>query len=132
MKKGILLVLLVLSACATETSPSFPTNTPRPAAPTSRPIVVDNSIPSSQAISYIGQRVTVRINRASCSYEPGVDGQPTFCNDKPFPSHDFTMLVWGNNWSDYNGDCLLVTGEVTVFDGKAQIIVGSRSQVKNC
>ncbi|MBI5295561.1 MAG: hypothetical protein HY869_08805 [Chloroflexi bacterium] len=76
--------------------------------------------------------VTCKINRAYCSYEPGVSGKPTFCNDAPYPKHHFALVVWGSDWSDLNGYCLLVSGYVKIYDGKPQIIATSRSQVSFC
>ncbi len=84
------------------------------------------------ALAGAGTFVTCRIGRAYCSYRPDINGEPTFCNDAPFPTHSFTLLVWGQNWSDYDGGCLLVTGEVTRFEGKPQIVATSRSQVGTC
>ena len=79
-----------------------------------------------------GTFVTCQVGRAYCSYRPDINGEPTFCNDAPFPTHSFTLLVWGQNWSDYDGDCLLVTGQVTRFEGKPQVVATSRSQVETC
>ena len=72
------------------------------------------------------------MNRAHCNYRPDVNGGPTFCNDGPFPDHSFTLLVWGQDWSDYDGLCLWVTGEVLIYQDKPQIEAESRSQVVLC
>ncbi len=118
-----------------------PTNTPRPPTPTptstSTPIPIpkpcgSHAVPSEQAENYIGQIVTVQMDRAYCSYRPGINGSPTFCNDAPYPSHDFTMLVWDQDWSDYDGRCICVYGEVTPYKGKPQIVLESRSDVSLC
>jgi hypothetical protein len=79
-----------------------------------------------------GETVTCRIARAHCDYRPDVGGEPTFCNDAPFPNHDFTLLVWEHDWSDYDGQCLIVTGFVSRYEGKPQIVAESRSQVSLC
>lgn len=79
-----------------------------------------------------GTFLTCHIERAYCDYRPDVDGQPTFCNDAPFPRHSFTLLVWGQDWSDFDGRCLLVTGDVVRFRGDQEIIAESRSQVEIC
>jgi len=83
-------------------------------------------------INYSGSNVTCMINRAYCSYMPDVNQSPTFCNDAPYPSHGFTLVVWGNDWSDYDGQCLVVKGIVTIYNDKPQIEAESRSQVSNC
>ena len=119
------------------TSTPTPTNTPRPPTPTPTPTPTPipcgpHAILSEQAGDYIGQIVTVHIDRAYCSYRPDVKGSPTFCNDAPYPIHDFTMLVWGQDWSDYDGRCICVYGKVTPYKGKPQIVLGSRSDVSVC
>jgi len=79
-----------------------------------------------------GTTVTCQIDRAYCSYRPDVNGSPTFCNDALYPTHNFTLLVWGQDWSDYEGQCLIVAGPVTRYKGKLQIVAESRSQVSLC
>lgn len=80
----------------------------------------------------VGEVVTCRIARAHCDYRPDVGGEPTFCNDAPFPNHDFTLLVWEHDWSDYDGQCLIVTRFVSRYEGKPQIVAEIRSQVSLC
>lgn len=74
----------------------------------------------------------MQIDRAYCSYRSDVKGSPTFCNDAPYPTHDFTMLVWGQDRSDYDGRCICVYGRVTPYEGKPQIVLESRSDVSLC
>ncbi len=76
--------------------------------------------------------VTCKIKRAYCSYQASTSGQPTFCNDFPYPNNQFTLLVWGSDWSDLDGYCLIVSGYVDMFDGKPQIVASSRLQVSFC
>lgn len=113
-----------------ETSPpiSTPISTSTVPSPTKKPVVA--FIPSNEARAHIGENVTVRINRAYCEFIGEVSA--TFCNDQPFPNHDFTMLKWDKDWSFYNGACLLVTGRITPFRGEPQIVVKSQSQVATC
>jgi len=117
-------------------TPPTPTPTPTPTStPTSTPKYAScgpRAVPSEQAGDYTGQIVTVQMNRAYCSYRPDVKGNPTFCNDAPYPTHDFTMLVWDQDWSDYDGRCVCVYGQVTVYGGKPQIMLESRSGVSVC
>jgi len=80
----------------------------------------------------VGETVTCRIAKAHCEYRPDVTGRPTFCNDAPFPYHDFTLLVWERDWSDYDGDCIIVTGFVSRYEGRLEIVAESRSQVSLC
>ena len=80
----------------------------------------------------MNQIVTVQVDRAYCSHRPDIDGRPTFCNDAPYPTHDFTLLVWGQDWSDYDGRCVCAHGEVVLYEGKAEIVLESRSNVSLC
>ncbi len=126
-----ILLTLLISACQPQTI----TDTDF-VAPEARPIQDTlhgkDAIRSIFADNYVGQTTTVRIDRAYCSYRADINGQPTFCNDAPYPNHDFTLLVWGSDWSDYDGHCLLVSGYVSRYKGKPQIIAESRSQVSLC
>jgi hypothetical protein len=106
------------------TSPPPPTEPP----PTPPPLTASGAC----ADSVVGQSTTCRIARAYCDYRPDVEGAPTFCNDAPYPSNSFTLLIWGEDWSDYDGKCLDVTGLVVRYKGKPEIVATSRSQVELC
>jgi hypothetical protein len=79
-----------------------------------------------------GQFVVCKIERAYCSFHPEVRGDPTFCNDAPFPNHQFTLLFWNQNLSEWDGKCLIISGVVGSFDGKPQIKTRNRARVKFC
>ena len=121
--------LLILTSCVPVATPS-----PSPTSTSSRPPEVPqlSVVQSSQARNHIGEILTIRINRAHCGYFPGTSGKPTFCNDKPYPNHDFTMVVWEKDWSHYDGACLLVYGAINSFEGKPEIEVKSSSSVSLC
>ena len=99
-------------------------------APTSAPPQL--IVPSEEAAAYIGEVVRVRIENAVCTYRPDVNGSPTFCNDKPYPNHTFTLVVWGQDWSYLDGGCITVRGEVQEFEGKPEIVAESTDQVSLC
>jgi hypothetical protein len=86
----------------------------------------------ADSASSTGQDVTCVIRRAYCSYEASESGGPTFCNDAPYPGHNFTLVAWGQDWSDYDGKCLVVTGQVSLYRGKPQVEARSRSQIAAC
>ncbi len=115
------------SATATEIPPSptpTATNTPLPPTP---------DIPSCwNTASRTGEWLSCRVWTAYCSHHPEIDGSPTICNDAPYPNSQFNLLVWGSNWSDLNGKCIVVTGRVLMSGGKPQIVATSRSQVSIC
>lgn len=89
-------------------------------------------VASDQAIDYVGEFISVRLESAQCSFQSSVNGTPTFCNDLPFPNHNFTFLVWGEDWSAFNNTCVVVEGLVELYQGKPQIEVTSQGQVANC
>ncbi len=125
------------------TTQSTPTKTPIPtrtvsptriptSIPTTKPIPTEAIMQCWQAYKYVGSWQTCKIIRAYCVFRPDVNEDPTFCNDAPYPNHDFTLVVWGQNWSDYDGKCLIVSGYISMFEGKPQIVAESRSQVSSC
>jgi hypothetical protein len=87
-------------------------------------------------VNLLGSTVTCKIETAYCVYLPDEDGSPTFCTDKPYPSQLFQFVVFGEDWSGYNGRCLIVTGLLeTHFNGQEgllQIIGHDHSQVSFC
>ncbi len=95
------------------------------------PVVVD-FVPSFEASDFVGEVVTIKIEKAYCSYRPDVNGAPTFCNDQPFPNHSFTLISWGRDWTDLDGKCILIEGVVEVYNGKFEIVADSRDQIMVC
>lgn len=87
---------------------------------------------SSEAKDFLGQVKTVRVETSHCSYKAGINGSPTFCNDQPYPDHAFTYLIWGLDLSHYDQECILVTGEISAYDGKPQIVVDEVTQMEFC
>ena len=114
----------------TVTPPANPTTTDQP-IDTSSP-EDDSWIASEQAVNFVGQKISVRIDAAQCSFQANINGSPTFCNDFPFPNHSFTFLVWGEDWSDLDQLCVVVEGLVELYQGKPQIEVSGRDQVASC
>ena len=136
MKKIMILLMMILIIGCTSEPKSLPTIAIQPTVETipEPTIVIQPTVePIPECyVSPIAQNVTCRIARAYCSYKPNVKGDPTFCNDAPYPNHNFTLLRWGENWNYLNGKCLLVTGFNHLYKGKPQIIATNISQVKIC
>ncbi|MFC2063709.1 SH3 domain-containing protein [Chloroflexota bacterium] len=108
------------------------TNTPYKTS-TQAPTKTSSSILlCANTYSLSGKYVTCKIPKAYCFYRPDVNSNPTFCNDAPYPSDKFTLVAWEQDWSNYNGMCLIVSGYVEIYKGKPQIEGTSRSQVKSC
>ncbi|MGD8458382.1 MAG: hypothetical protein PVF83_18550 [Anaerolineales bacterium] len=95
-------------------------------------IQLEDFVLSKNAGDYVGEVITIKIEIAYCSYRPDVNGAPTFCNDQPFPNHTFTLITWGKDWTDLDGECLYVKGEVEEYEGKYEIIADHRDQVSFC
>jgi hypothetical protein len=86
--------------------------------------------------SLTGSNVTCKVEPAYCLYVPDVDASSTFCTDKPYPDHFFQLVATSEDWSEYNGSCLVVTGLLESYfngqEGLLQIIGPDRSQVSAC
>ena len=123
------------------TAKAVPTQKLPPTA-TRKPLIFSTSTPKAIANPFmplcsdvgdrIGERLSCKVPRAYCDYLPSVDGSPTFCDDKPYPNHEFQLVVFGEDWSDFDGSCLVVSGYLDTYRGKLQIQATSRSQVSYC
>ena len=111
----------IITPIATEEIVTNPTVTTKP---------FNNIIECSEA--QVGDNLTCKISQAFCSYKPNIEGSPTYCNDAPYPNHGFTLLVWGRDWSKFDGKCLVITGNIYFYEGKPQIKATSESQVEFC
>lgn len=102
------------------------------ASSTPQSAVIQSVMLCSQTINRVGDLVSCKIERAYCDYRPDVDGSPTFCNDRPYPNQNFALVVFSENWSDYDGYCIVVKGVVDRYGGVPQILASSRSQISYC
>jgi len=117
------------SPSKTKTIKPSPTFTPRK---TSTPFIFPTTDITLCSNAPLYTNVKCKIRRAYCSYQPTTSGQPTFCNDFPYPNHQFSLLIWGSDWSDLDGYCLIVSGYMDRYAGKRQIVATSRLQVSFC
>jgi uncharacterized protein YraI len=114
-----------LPPTATRRPITIPTNTKQP--------LLSRFVPlCSNLADQVGERVSCQIPRVYCDYRPDVNGSPTFCNDRPYPNQDFLFVVFGDDWSDFDGECLIVSGYLETYRGVLQILASSRSQVSYC
>jgi hypothetical protein len=88
--------------------------------------------PCFEMADRIGDNVSCRMERAYCDYLPALEGSPTVCNDRPYPDQIFALVVFGQDWSDYDGQCLIVSGFLEINRGALQIQAFNRSQVSYC
>lgn len=101
------------------------TNIPR--APVTRYMV-----PCFETANRLGDHVSCRMERAYCDYLPALEGSPTVCTDRPHPDHTFTLVVFGEDWSHYDGQCIIVSGYLEVVGGMLQIEALRPDQVSTC
>jgi hypothetical protein len=99
---------------------------------TPTPTPSTNALLCKDTYNMVGSTVECKIPRAYCSYQPTTSGEPTFCNNAPYPNHNFTLLIWGEDWSDYDGKCIIVSGVISIYQDKPQIEAFGRSQISSC
>jgi hypothetical protein len=88
--------------------------------------------PCFEAVNRIGHEISCRLEKAHCDYLPEVAGSPTVCIDRPAPDHTFALVVFDQDWSEYDGQCLIVSGYLEVDWGMMQIRALRRDQVSSC
>ena len=88
--------------------------------------------PCFEAVDRVGDQISCRVEKAYCDYLPDVEGSPTICIDKPAPDHTFALVVPDQDWSEYDGQCLIVEGVLEVDWGMLQIHALRRSQISAC
>ena len=98
-----------------------------PGAPISSHVV-----PCFESVDRIGDNVSCRMEKAYCDYLPDLEGSPTFCSDRPAPDHTFALVTLGMDWSNYDGQCLIVSGYLEIDRGVLHIKALDRDQVSSC
>jgi len=119
---GIML-LLGLACCPTEVTPT-----------------ISCDIEWNEAKQYIGEYKTVCGPVVDAYYASSTNGQPTFLNiGKDYPDPDrFTVIIWGDDRGNfpsppedyYFGKTIAVTGLIEEYEGIAEILVTSPSQIE--
>jgi hypothetical protein len=89
-------------------------------------------LPCFQTADRIGDHISCRMEKAYCDYLPSVEGSPTVCNDRPSPDQTFSLIVFDADWSDFDGQCLIVEGYLQISRGALQVQALQRSQVSPC
>ena len=80
----------------------------------------------------LGEYVSCKIERASCMYHPDLEGSPTICSDRSYPSQGFQFVVAADNWSNYDDSCIVISGYLETHREGLQIQGFNRSQVSYC
>jgi DNA/RNA endonuclease YhcR with UshA esterase domain len=91
------------------------------------------TIGAAQASDYIGKQVTVTGVVIQVKAIPNI----TFLNfDKPFPNSPFTAIIRGKSTNEFEnltalkGKAVSVKGKVIEYNGKPEIELNSKSQLK--
>jgi hypothetical protein len=90
----------------------------------------------------VGDRVSVSGRVAGTYFDRSDPGSPTFLDlGHNYPnSHRFTVVIWGENRSAFNGrpewtykgENVVVTGKVTRYQGIQQIEVSDPGDIQKC
>jgi hypothetical protein len=97
----------------------------------------NKKISTSEAGQHIGEHAAVCGIVASSRYLSNSRSKPTFLNlGKSYPSQDFTVVIWpedraqfGRPEDTYLGKNICVSGEISSYRGKPQIVARYPSQI---
>jgi hypothetical protein len=89
------------------------------------------------AVSHIGETATVCGVVASAKFAANSRSQPTFLDfDRPYPNPVFTAVIFGSDRSKFGtpemtlrGKRICVTGIISLYRGKAEVILRDPSQL---
>jgi hypothetical protein len=95
-----------------------------------------------QAAGRIGEKLSVSGPVEGAAFEPYVSGAPTFLDighDYPNPNR-VTVVIWSENRSRFavppdkadKGHNIVVTGKVSEYRGRPQIVVSDPGQIRTC
>lgn len=95
------------------------------------------AIEPEEAAAHVGEHARVCGIVASAKFARDSRGQPTFLNlGKAYPDQVFTALVWGSDRPAFpyppeslEGRGICVTGVISEYKGKPQIIVSGPAQI---
>jgi DNA/RNA endonuclease YhcR with UshA esterase domain len=102
------------------------------------PACAQKKLAAAEAKDHFGETAIVCGEVVSTSYADSSNGQPTFINlDRPYPNTIFTVVIWGENRSkfgkpedDYKGKRICVSGKITAYAGKPEIIAADPKQIR--
>jgi hypothetical protein len=96
-----------------------------------------NKITAAEAKDHVGETRTVCGKVVSTHFASKSKGEPTFLNlDEPYPKEVFTILIWSSDRAkfgapetNYKDAKVCVSGKITSFRGKPEVIATEASQV---
>lgn len=88
--------------------------------------------PCFEAANRVGDQITCRMEKAYCDYFPDLEGSPTVCIDRPAPDHTFALVAFDRDWTEYDGQCLIIEGYMEVYRGVLRIQAHRRDELALC
>jgi hypothetical protein len=93
---------------------------------------------TAEAKDHMGDRATVCGKVVSTHHAKSSKGEPTFLNlDEPYPKEIFTILIWGSDREkfgtpedEYKGLRVCVTGKITSYRVRPEIVTTERGQIE--
>ena len=93
---------------------------------------------TAEAKDHVDDRATVCGKVVSTHFAKSSKGAPTFLNlDEPYPKEVFTILIWGADRKkfgtpedEYKGLPVCVTGKITSYPGRPEIVATEREQIE--
>ncbi|MGL2963445.1 hypothetical protein ACSVH2_06460 [Flavobacterium sp. RSB2_4_14] len=101
------------------------------------PISYSQTITLDSIAKYEGKTVTV-CEAVQSTFQTKSDSKVTYLNfGKPYPNHSFSVVIFGKDLKNFDYDPMVylkkknvcVTGEVSIYKEKPQIIVTSSKQI---
>jgi hypothetical protein len=96
------------------------------------PLLLSQNIAAADASSHVGETATVCGKVTGVHYAASSKGKPTFINfDKPYPSQDFTVMIWGEDRPRFGdlekdtGRLVCAHGLITMYRGKPETVLRS-------
>lgn len=91
----------------------------------------------ADAAKHVGEKATVCGVVAAAKYAAQTGGRPTFLDfEKPYPETTFTALILGSDRAKFGspektarGKQICVTGEITLYQGRPEIILTDPNQL---
>jgi hypothetical protein len=122
------------SATPSEATTNVNQKAPTPPAPAPTP----KAIPAAESQQHVGETATICGLVAGARYYQSPEGSRSYLNfDRPYPNQSFTAVIEAPNRAKFrrppevlfNGKTICVTGLVTTYSGRPQIVVENPSQI---
>ncbi|MCA6422678.1 MAG: DNA-binding protein [Flavobacterium sp.] len=101
------------------------------------PIAYSQSVSLDSVGNYIGKTVTI-CELVQSTFQTKSESKVSYINfGKPYPNHSFTVVIFKKDLENFDYDpvvflkkkTICVTGEVSVYKDKPQIVVNSPKQI---